>query len=131
MAGSKTEKLAEGLKAWLQKPGNWLRLLILAAALAGLAAFAVWLGRPVPGEVPTSASQMVYEKAKVTAVLSDDAAPDYENAEGRRVGSQELEIRVLTGEHKGEIMTLTNYMSALFNVDLEKGRQHCDPHDDR
>ena len=121
MAGSKTEKLAEGLKAWLQKPGNWLRLLILAAALAGLAAFAVWLGRPVPGEVPTSASQMVYEKAKVTAVLSDDAAPDYENAEGRRVGSQELEIRVLTGEHKGEIMTLTNYMSALFNVDLEKG----------
>ena len=64
MAGSKTEKLAEGLKAWLQKPGNWLRLLILAAALAGLAAFAVWLGRPVPGEVPTSASQMVYEKAK-------------------------------------------------------------------
>lgn len=47
--------------------------------------------------------------------------PDYDNAEGRRVGTQELEIRILTGDHKDEIMSLTNYMSALFNVDLEKG----------
>lgn len=39
------------------------------------------------------------------------------------MGTQELEIRILTGTHKGEIMSLTNYMSALFNVDVEKGDQ--------
>ena len=28
---------------------------------------------------------------------------------------------MLTGEHKDEILTLTNYMSALFNVDVAAG----------
>src|SRR5699024_4503309 len=82
---------------------------------------ALWLNAAQEDEVPTSASQVVYEKAEVTAVLSDNAEPDYEDAEGRRVGTQELEIRILTGDHQDEIMALTNYMSALFNVDLDKG----------
>ena len=57
----------------------------------------------------------------VTAVLEDNAVADYENSEGRRLGSQELEIKLLTGEHKDEVLTLTNYMSALFNVDVSAG----------
>ena len=64
---------------------------------------------------------MVYAPAKVTAVLSDNAQEDFENAEGRRVGDQELEIQILSGDHKDEIMTVTNYMSALFNVDVQQG----------
>ena len=122
-----SEKLLKSLKNeinaalnWLRQGKNLLRLFIMAAVLTALAVCAVLVNRPAEGEVPTSASQMVFERAVVTAVLSDDAAPDYEYAEGKRVGTQELEIRVQTGIHKNEIMSLTNYMSAMFNVDLEK-----------
>ncbi len=106
---------------WFSQRNNKICILIVGVLFAAVILFAVALNQAAEDEVPTSASQMVYEKAEVTAVLSDDAEADYENAEGRRVGTQELEIRILTGTHKDEIMSLTNYMSALFNVDLEKG----------
>lgn len=109
------------MKKWLRQPANAARLAVMAVVLAALTVCTVWLHRPVEGEVASSASQMVYERAVVTAVLSDDAFPDYDNAEGRRVGAQELEIQIQTGAHKNEVMSLTNYMSALFNVDLKKG----------
>ncbi len=95
-----------------------------AAAFAALAALlvvaALLLNRPT-GDVATAASQLVFERAKVTAVLSDDAMADELNSEGRRIGTQELEIKLLTGAHKDEVLTLTNYMSALFNVDVSAG----------
>lgn len=106
---------------WFSQRNNKICILIVGVLFAAVILFAVALNQAAEDEVPTSASQMVYEKAEVTAVLSDDAEADYENAEGRRVGTQELEIRILTGTHKDEIMSFTNYMSALFNVDLEKG----------
>ena len=95
-----------------------------AAAFAALAALlvvaALLLNRPT-GDAATAASQLVFERAKVTAVLSDDAMADELNSEGRRIGTQELEIKLLTGAHKDEVLTLTNYMSALFNVDVSAG----------
>ena len=95
-----------------------------AAGLRGafllLALAALWLNWPDGGH-PTASSQLVFVPAEVTAVLSDDAQPDFENSEGRRIGTQKLEIRVLSGEHRGEILPLTNYMSALFNVDVDRG----------
>lgn len=109
------------LKDWGGQKSNRLGLLIAVVLFLCALAGALWLNAAQEDEVPTSASQVVYEKAEVTAVLSDNAEPDYEDAEGRRVGTQELEIRILTGDHQGEIMALTNYMSALFNVDLDKG----------
>lgn len=116
-----SDKWFVNLKKWLRQPANAARLAVMAVVLAALTVCMVWLHRPVEGEVASSASQMVYERAVVTAVLSDDAFPDYDNAEGRRVGTQELEIQIQTGAHKNEVMSLTNYMSALFNVDLKKG----------
>lgn len=116
-----SDKWFVNLKKWLRQPANAARLAFMAVVLAALTVCTVWLHRPVEGEVASSASQMVYERAVVTAVLSDDAFPDYDNAEGRRVGTQELEIQIQTGAHKNEVMSLTNYMSALFNVDLKKG----------
>ena len=97
-----------------------LRAGAFALAVALLTAAAVFLNRP-DGGVATAASQLVFERAMVTAVLEDNAVADYENSEGRRLGSQELEIKLLTGEHKDEVLTLTNYMSALFNVDVSAG----------
>ena len=105
----------------IREPSNRNRIIAAAVILVVMIGAAVYLNTPDQEEVETQASKMVFAKAKVTAVLSDDAQPDYSNAEGRRVGSQELEIKILTGSHKDEIMTLTNYMSALYNVDVEKG----------
>ena len=119
----KLESSINALESWMKERKNLAGLLVGIVILGGLIGCAIWLNQPVEGEVPTSASQMAYEKASVTAVLEDGAVPDYEDAEGRRVGTQELEIRILTGTHKGEIMSLTNNMSALFNVDVEKGDQ--------
>ena len=119
----KLEISINALESWMKERKNLAGLLVGIVILGGLIGCAIWLNQPVEGEVPTSASQMAYEKASVTAVLEDGAVPDYEDAEGRRVGTQELEIRILTGTHKGEIMSLTNNMSALFNVDVEKGDQ--------
>ena len=124
MSAKLKEKLSKDIntvKNGIKQPKTLFGLLFMAVTICGLIAFAIYINQPVEGEVPTSASQMVYEKATVTAVLEDDAYPDYENAEGRRIGTQELEIRITSGTHKGEIMTLTNYMSALFNVDLDEG----------
>lgn len=98
-----------------------LRALPMVLVLAVLAGIAVWLNRTDEDETASDASQMVYASAEVTAVLSDNAQEDFQNAEGRRVGDQELEIRILSGDHRDEIMTVTNYMSALFNVDVGQG----------
>lgn len=88
--------------------------------LALLVLAALWLNRPEEG-TPTASSQLIFVPAKVTAVLEDDAQPDWENSEGRRIGTQELEIRILSGRHRGEVLPLTNYLSALFNVDVGVG----------
>ena len=88
---------------------------LVLLVLAGL-----WLNRPQGGEA-TASSQLVFVPARVTAVLEDDAQPDWDSGEGRRVGTQQLEIKLLSGAHKGEVLPLTNYLSALFNVDVETG----------
>ena len=98
-----------------------MRVLPVVIVLAILAGIAVWINRLNENETTPDSGRLVYAPAKVMAVLSDNAREDFENAEGRRVGDQELELRILSGEHKDEIMTVTNYMSALFNVDVQQG----------
>ena len=98
-----------------------MRVLPVVIVLAILAGIAMWINRANENETTPDSGRLVYAPAKVTAVLSDNAQEDFENAEGRRVGDQELEIQILSGDHKDEIMTVTNYMSALFNVDVQQG----------
>lgn len=101
-------------------PGRILRLGVTLALLAALAAAAVLLARPMPGDVPTAASRRVFVPARVTAVLSDNAGAD-DWSEGRRMGSQVLEVELLGGEHTGTRLTGTNYMSAYINIDAREG----------
>lgn len=108
------------LKAFFKREKRLLEIIITIFLLLIMIGCIFWLNQPLD-KVPTSASQVIFEKAEVTAVLSDNATVDYINAEGLRIGTQELEIRVISGKYKNEIMTLTNHMSALFNVDLQKG----------
>ena len=101
-------------------PGRILRLGVTLALLAALAAAAVLLARPMPGDVPTAASRRVFVPARVTAVLSDNAGAD-DWSEGRRMGSQVLEVELLGGEHTGTRLTGTNHMSAYINIDAKEG----------
>lgn len=103
--------------------GNKLRLYeILASALifAILIAWALALGLSAGDRELTAAQKRQYAVAKVTDVLADNASPDTWT-EGRRIGQQLLEIEVLTGVFKGEVLEATNFLSAYANVDAKVG----------
>ncbi len=103
--------------------GNKLRLYeILASALifAILIAWALALGLSAGDRELTAAQKRQYAVAKVTDVLADNASPDTWT-EGRRIGQQLLEIEVLTGVFKGEVLEATNFLSAYANVDAKLG----------
>ncbi len=99
-----------------------LKVKILTAVLMLLVFIgaAVILNRPDPDDVLTSAQKRVFAFAKVTAILGDNAAPDTWT-EGRRIGAQELEVKILTGEHKGTVLETVNYLNAYYNVDAKVG----------
>ena len=88
-------------------------------ALALLVGFGVWLNAPREDDIPTSASQMVFAVARVNDVLMDNAEPD-DWTEGRRLGTQLLELEICTGEHKGEILEAYNYLNAYTNLDAKE-----------
>lgn len=92
-------------------------ILLLALVLLGLI-----LARIQPTETESPyAGNYGYYKAKVIEILYDDAEPDYEYAEGRRIGMQELKIEFTNGPHKGETATVENYLTVLGNVDAKVG----------
>lgn len=60
-------------------------------------------------------SYIRYEKAKVLEVIREDLDEDA-SIKGLYRGSQELKLKLLSGEHKGEIHVVTNYLSTMYNV---------------
>lgn len=80
----------------------------------------VILNRPNTDEVLSSAQKRMFAVAKVTGVLRDNAAPDTWT-EGRRIGEQVLEVRILAGKHKGAVLETVNYINAYYNVDAKIG----------
>lgn len=95
--------------------------LVSAVLLVGLVLLGVWLARPKPGEAASNASKQIFATARITGVIRDDAVADEARSEGRRIGTQELEVQLTSGRHKGKTMPVTNYLSALFNVDVRVG----------
>lgn len=63
-----------------------------------------------------------YEKAEVITVLSQSLTED-DSLTGLYVGTQELEVEILTGEHKGEVRTVNNYLSKYYNVLAGEGME--------
>ena len=61
-----------------------------------------------------------YEVAKVVEVISDNTTVDKKN-DNIKKGSMELKIKILSGTYKGKEYTITNYMSAMYNIDVDKG----------
>lgn len=99
------------------------RILEIAAALllaALLVAWALALSLTEPDREATAARKRQFAVAKVTQVLAENAEPDTWT-EGRRLGEQLLEVEILTGKHKGEVLQTYNYLSAYLNVDAKTG----------
>ena len=65
-------------------------------------------------------SHIDFEKAEIVRVVSESLEKD-ENIKGLYRGTQDLEVKILTGEHKGEVQIIKNYSSDLFNVHGKAG----------
>jgi len=65
-------------------------------------------------------SYVKYEKAKVLRIVDESLEKD-ESISNLSRGYQQLELKILTGEHKGEIHIIKNYLSNLFNVHAKAG----------
>lgn len=104
-------------------PDKRLRLYeILASVLifAILIGWALALNLTAGDRELTAAQKRMFAVAEVTDVLADNASPDTWT-EGRRIGQQLLEVKVLTGEHKGAVLEAMNFLSAYANVDAKVG----------
>lgn len=92
---------------------------ILAAGI--LFALAYWyVQSQLKAKDTQSSSMSTYAKAVVLELNEDKTAKD-KTYEGVLRGSQEISIKILSGEHKGEIHQITNYLSALYNINCQKG----------
>lgn len=80
----------------------------------------VMLNLPSSDDEPSSAQKRIFEVAKVTDIYSDNASPDTWT-EGRRIGSQEVELTLLTGRYKGAVLETVNHVNAYYNVDVKLG----------
>ncbi|MCD8381659.1 MAG: YibE/F family protein [Clostridiales bacterium] len=97
-----------------------VKIAVIAVLLAAYVLALYWANSGWNGYTVTEDSGTEYEKAKVLAVLEDNTVTD-ESYEGYSVGSTELEIEILSGRYKGDVVEVTNYLSALYNVDVGEG----------
>lgn len=72
------------------------------------------------GYTITESTGTEYETARVLEVIEDRSVAD-ESIEGRKRGSMDLRVEILTGRYKGDVVEVTNYLSAMYNVDVTEG----------
>lgn len=95
-------------------------LVLLALAAIAFAALLYYANHDRPTYHSSDTSGIEYEVARVTRVLDDKVTVDTES-EGIWRGSMDLELEILTGRYKGDIVTTTNYFSSLYNVRVLEG----------
>ncbi len=94
-------------------------LLIVLAAIAFLAII-YYANYDRPTYQSSDTSGVEYEVGKVIRVLEDNVVVD-ESTEGIWRGSMTLEVEILTGRYKGDVVPVENYFSALYNVRVLEG----------
>ncbi len=101
---------------WLKL--NWLSIVILLSAAV---IFVVFRCIAVSDDEQQRGDEYAeYEKATVTAVLTDSSEPD-ENAEGALRGEQQIIAEVKSGQYEGEELLAYNYVNPLFGVSVKEG----------
>ena len=97
-----------------------IQITISILLLAILAGILYWANYDKPGYYKDRESGMEFETAKVLTVLEDKTVID-EQTEGIRRGSMLLQLEILTGRYKGDVVETTNYFSSLYNVYVTEG----------
>lgn len=98
------------------------RMEIVVSALLFLlmASWALALEYTEPDREATAARKRSFAIAEVTDILADNAETQ-EWTEGRRIGQQTLEVEILNGPWKGEVLETANYLTIYTNVDAKVG----------
>lgn len=97
-----------------------IRLVVLILFLMLFAWALVWANSGWNGYTITESTGIEYETAKVLDVLSDSTVED-ETIEGFRRGDKDLQLEILTGRYSGDTAVVTDYLSAMYNVDVTTG----------
>lgn len=102
-----------------------IKVFHIIAGLVLMSLFVVFLyyfniNHPIGYSTQSSTSYVKYEKAQVLGIKGEtvNSSPKINNM---KFGSQELKVRILSGEHKGEVKELTNYLSDTHNVYVKTG----------
>ncbi len=105
-----------------KKPSRsfFLKAGVTTVLLLGFLAVVIVLNTPRGDAVPTAASQLRFARARVTAVLAENASPDTWT-ESLRLGTQQVYVQLESGEHKGTQLYAVNYLNAYANIDLKVG----------
>lgn len=73
--------------------------------------FGIWLNRVEKTEILETEGR-TFEKARVVAINKDNLLSD-----GSRAGTQDVDVEIRTGAHKGEILSASSSSSYLFYME--------------
>lgn len=73
------------------------------------------------GDLPeTRYSNLIYEKAHIINIEKEDLKPD-QLIPSLSIGTQIVTLKVISGDFTGEIYTVTNHLSKIYNTQVERG----------
>lgn len=99
---------------------RWLEIGVSILLVALLVVWALVLEDTQAEREATAAQKRSFAVAEVTDILGDNAETQ-DWTEGLRIGQQYLEVEILSGEWKGEILETYNYLTIYSNVDAKIG----------
>lgn len=106
-----------------EKPrvGSWLSF----SVIIGLTIFIMLIIQYVPYDAYSQGMTGSYTNYEVGMVMSvtDESLENSQNDDEILVGTQTLEVKILTGEHKGETLTASNSLSTYNSVVAKAGKR--------
>lgn len=111
-----TKKTNSG-KSLKAKIGSLVLIALAAVAFAGVIYYAN-LNRPVYHSSDTTGIE--YEAGLVKKIVNDNTTAD-KNDKNILRGSMDLQIEILTGRYKGDVVSVTNLFSSLYNIKVKQG----------
>lgn len=107
------------MKQTLSRQTLW-RCLVGAAFLALFVLACVWANSSQWESGISDTAGTEYETARVVSILRENLTVD-ETIEGRYRGNRDMVVEILTGRYAGQTVSVRNYFSALYNIDVTEG----------
>lgn len=107
------------MKQTLSSQTLW-RCLVGAAFLALFVLACVWANSSQWESGISDTAGTEYETARVVSILGENLTVD-ETIEGRYRGNRDMVVEILTGRYAGQTVSVRNYFSALYNIDVAEG----------